>query len=232
MTSATAIAALPPEPAPGELLSPASQAQAGGGGGRERPAPSRGSFALAVDELVVARARRGDLMALEQLYRLFSTPVHTLARRLCRTRQDAEDVLQETFLELVRSISRFRGEGSFAGWVRRIAASKALMRLRSQGAFVFTELSPAEGEFAAGAFERLAVAPRASIERVDLETALDTLTDTARAVLWLHDVEGYSHDEIAAMTGKSASFSKSQLARSHARLRALLAPPEEGEQCT
>jgi RNA polymerase sigma-70 factor (ECF subfamily) len=55
--------------------------------------------------------------------------------------------------------------------------------------------------------------------RMDLETALESLSETSRAVVWLHDVEGYTHEEIAGMMGRTASFSKSQLARAHARLR-------------
>jgi RNA polymerase sigma factor (sigma-70 family) len=174
------------------------------------------TFSVTVDEVTVVRARKGDLGALEALFRTFETPVYNLARRVCRTPQDAEDVLQETFLEVVRSVARFRGEGSLAGWVRRIAVTKALMRLRAQRS------RPVEHElddetvdgsgFSAGSLA-------AAMARVDLDNALGRLPDTARAVMWLHDVEGYNHDEIGALWGKSPSFSKSQLARAYARLR-------------
>jgi len=190
------------------------------------------SFSVTVDELVIARAKRGDGEALEALYRTFETPVYTLARRLTRTRHDAEDVVQDTFLELVRSIGSFRGDGSLAGWVRKVAASKALQRLRKQGARFAEE--PLPDEFADGSVDgRTATAPLVTAaERVDLRTAVEDLSETARAVLWLHDVEGYSHEEIAAMVGKTASFSKSQLARAHARLRNVLAPAVREEPCT
>jgi len=190
------------------------------------------SFAVSVDETTVARAKAGDEAALEELFRRFETPVYSLARRLTRSTHDAEDVLQETFLEVVRSIRRFRGDGSLAGWIRRVAASKALMKLRRRRG---SALEEALSEDLADA--GLAVAPEGSAsssaaERVDLETALGRLSAVARAVIWLHDVEGYSHDEIAAMAGKTASFSKSQLARAHARLRELLAPRVREEPCT
>jgi RNA polymerase sigma-70 factor (ECF subfamily) len=177
-----------------------------------------------LDELVLARARAGEDAALERVYRHFETLVYTIARRLTPTPHDAEDVLQETFLEVVRSVSRFRGDGSFTGWIRRVAASKALMRLRQRTS------RPLEDELP----EELADAPADAVglpERLDLESALARLPAVARAVIWLHDVEGYSHDEIATLMGRTASFSKSQLARAHARLRALLAPPAEGP-CT
>jgi RNA polymerase sigma-70 factor (ECF subfamily) len=192
--------------------------------------PSR--FELQVDELLVARAKRGEHAALEAIYRAFEGSVYTLARRMCHTPHDAEDVVQETFLEVVRSIPRFRGEGSFAGWVRRIAASKALQKLRWESARPLADVSADEldeaPEYVARGHEASVNAPA----RVDLEAALARLSDTTRAVIWLHEVEGYSHDEIAALTGMTASFSKSQLARAYARLRVFLSAPAREEPCT
>ncbi|MGH7350191.1 MAG: RNA polymerase sigma factor [Candidatus Rokuibacteriota bacterium] len=78
---------------------------------------------LAIPDILVARAKAGDEEALEALYRAFEAPVYSLARRMLRRPEDAEDVLQETFLEVVRSIRGFRGEGHLWGWIRRIAAS-------------------------------------------------------------------------------------------------------------
>src|SRR2546422_7824874 len=90
------------------------------------------TISLAVPDILVARAKSGDLEALEALYRAFETPVYNLALRVLRRPEDAEDVLQETFLEVVRSIKLFRGEGHLWGWIRQIAASKALMRIRQE----------------------------------------------------------------------------------------------------
>jgi RNA polymerase sigma factor (sigma-70 family) len=168
------------------------------------------SLLLADAESVVALARAGDEAALERLYRAFEAPVYSLARRICRTTEDAEDVLQETFFEVCRSIGRYREEGSLWGWIRTIAASKALMRLRRNKYRDTDELQ-----------EDAVVGPRRedTALRMDLEAALERLSETSRAVVWLHDVEGYTHDEIAGMMGKTPSFSKSQLARAHQRLR-------------
>lgn len=175
------------------------------------------AVAVAFDEALVARARSGDLEALEALYRAFEVPVYNLARRMCRTAEDAEDVLQETFLEVVRSIKRYRGDGSLWGWVRTVAASKALMRLRRQKYRDADEYDEQSGVGIAASGRTDPVH-----ERMDLEVALARLSDTARAVVWLHDVEGYTHEEIAELMGKTVSFSKSQLARAHARLRSWL----------
>ena len=83
------------------------------------------TISLAVPDILVARAKTGDLEALEALYRAFETPVYNLALRMLRVPEEAEDVLQETFLEVVRSIKQYRGEGHLWGWVRQIAVSKA-----------------------------------------------------------------------------------------------------------
>ena len=194
------------------------------GRGAVQPVTRRASTAV-LDELVLARARAGDDEALERVFRHFEAPLYTLARRLTRTPHDAEDVVQETFLEVVRSISRFRGEGSFAGWIRKVAARKALMRLRRQTS------RPSEDELTEDLVDASAAATAAVPERLDLEAALARLSVAARAVIWLHDVEGYSHEEIGTLMSRTSSFSKSQLARAHARLRAMLAPPGE-DPCT
>ena len=88
------------------------------------------SYLLSDAESVVARVRVGDPAALEILYRAYEAPVFNLARRICRSVEDAEDVLQDTFFEVYRSIGQYRGDGPLWGWIRRVAASKALMRLR------------------------------------------------------------------------------------------------------
>lgn len=170
------------------------------------------SFPLADADAVVARARSGDPEALEQIFLAFQAPVYNLARRICRTVEDAEDVLQETFLEVAKSIRRYRGDGSLWAWVRTIASSKALMRLRRNkyrdADELYDDVMPTRRE------DRHL--------RMDLEAALERLPEMSRAVVWLHDVEGYTHGEIGRMMGKSVSFSKSQLARAHARLRGWL----------
>ena len=175
------------------------------------------TISLAVPDVLIARAKTGDVEALEALYRAFETPVYNLARRILRSPEDAEDVLQETFLEVVRSIRSFRGEGHLWSWIRQIASSKALMHIRRHHVR------------AEEAFDEEATAgspPVGVPARVDLERAFERLSETSRAVVWFHDVEGYTHEEIAEMMGKTVSFSKSQLARAHARLRRLL--EEEG----
>ena len=167
------------------------------------------AYRLADAEAVLPRLRAGDPEAQEALFRAFEAPVYSLARRICRTTEDAEDVLQETFIEVFRSIGQFRGQGSIWGWVRTVASSKALMRLRRNK---YRDTDDLVDDVAPMKREDTAL-------RMDLEAALERLSETSRAVVWLHDVEGYTHEEIAAQMDRTASFSKSQLARAHARLR-------------
>lgn len=165
---------------------------------------------LAEARSLVARARAGDIGALEQLYRAYEAGVYTLARRLTKTAEDAEDVLQETFLEVCRSLKSWRGDGSLWGWVRTIAASKAMMRYRREKV---RETEVLDDESTVG------VAREDVPLRLDLEAAMTRLPERTRAVVWLHDVEGYTHEEIAELMGMTTSFSKSQLARAHQKLR-------------
>lgn len=172
------------------------------------------SEALAIESAQIARARAGDLEALETVYRAFEGPVYTIGRRICGNEEDAEDVLQDTFLEVCRSIGGFRGDGSLWGWIRQVAVSKALMLLRRERKRTTRSLFSGDGT--PGWPGGRTPDPSAP---VDLEAALGRLPPVTRAVLWLHDVEGYTHEEIGEMMGKTASFSKSQLSRAHRRLR-------------
>ncbi len=174
----------------------------------------------ASDDLLIARAKRGDGEALESLYRLHEGRVYNLARRICRKPEDAEEVLQETFVELARSLPSFRGDGSFAGWIRRIAVTKALMRLRHDRLRAADSLEDATASDLQSAHHFHEQARGNA--RLDLESALNSLPAMTRAVVWLHDVEGYTHEEIAELSGRSVSFSKSRLARAHDRLRSSL----------
>jgi RNA polymerase sigma factor (sigma-70 family) len=176
-----------------------------------------------VDAAVLVRAQRGDRAAHARLYETFAGMVFTLARRIVASNALAEDVLQETFVEVLRKIGTYRGEAEFRFWVKRIAINKCLSYLRSS-----RERRRTDDGDAALAF----VHARETVldEQVALARALDALPDVARAVVWLHDVEGYTHKEIGRMMGYTTSFSKSQLARAHERLRSLLrGEPDESE---
>ena len=168
---------------------------------------------IQVEPAVLLRAQQGDMEAHAGLYATYSRRVYTLARRMLVSPALAEDVLQETFVEVIRKIHTYRGEAELGHWIRRIVVNKCLMLLRSSW-----ESKRADGEAMP---EPVATEPPTALG-IDLEQALAELKPTARAVVWLHDVEGYTHKEIGKAMGRTASFSKSQLARAHDRLRVLL----------
>jgi len=131
-------------------------------------------------------------------------------------------------VDVLASLGQYEGRGSFAGWVRAITVRRCLMHLRSPWRRALRWARAADD---AGAEAVPTVEPASGGDAVDLERALARLGDTARAVVWLHDVEGYTHAEIGALLGGTASFSKSQLARAHARLRELLEPEGMKTSC-
>ncbi len=178
---------------------------------------TRSSFAIDLPETLVVRAMRRDASAFEQIYRKFERPVFTLALRLTGEREEAQDVLQDTMLKLFDRIHEFRGDSPFWGWLRQIAVNEALMRLRKRGRQPYTDdIDEAELE------SHETLLPPAAADAALLARTLAGLPDATRSVLWLYHAEGYTHDEIAGLMGKTTSFSKSQLARGTRRLRELL----------
>lgn len=173
-----------------------------------------------IDAALLRRAKTGDMTAHAELYRILAPSVYTLACRMLGARALAEDVLQETFLEVIRGIDAYRGDGEIGAWVKRIAVTKCLMHVRSSWHTRRVEGMNVDA-LPCGR------PPAPLDERAALERALGTLSATARAVVWLHDVEGYTHEEIGNLMQRTASFSKSQLARAHERLRSALESTEE-----
>lgn len=186
---------------------------------------------IQIEPAIVKRAARGDAKAHEILYRAYSAPVYSVCLRFTRVPAQAEDLLQETFIEVIRSITQFRGDAPIGMWIRRIAISKALMFLRSAWHKRGQSL---DDDWEEMTFEsRPAVQGSARHEQaMDLDAALADLPPVSRAVVWLHDVEGYTHKEIADLMGKSESFSKSQLSRAYQRLRPLLDAEIERKDAT
>lgn len=175
------------------------------------------SFAIDVPKALLDRARAGEQAAFEQLYRWFERPIFTLAVRLTGQREEAQDILQDTMLKLFDRLGEFRGDSPFWGWLRQIAVNESLMLLRRRGRFL-AEDGIDESELAS---TDLMLPPRAADAAI-LGQALARLPGATRSVIWLYHAEGYTHEEIANATGKSISFSKSQLARGTRKLRSLL----------
>ncbi len=176
---------------------------------------------IQIDPGIVKRAARGDVRAHEIIYRAFSAPVYSICLRFTRVPANAEDLLQETFVEIIRSIAAFRGEAPLGSWIRRIAVTKALMFLRSAWHSRGQSLDDDFEEVTQGRPQSHGISGHPE-HAIDLDAALGRLPSVSRAVVWLHDVEGFTHKEIAGLMGKTESFSKSQLSRAYQRLRPFL----------
>ncbi|MDA0707291.1 MAG: RNA polymerase sigma factor [Proteobacteria bacterium] len=177
---------------------------------------------IQIDPAIVQRAARGDVRAHEIIYRAFATPVYSLCLRFTRVPAHAEDLAQETFIEIMRSIAKFPGEAALGSWIRRIAVSKALMFLRSAWTAKIQALGDDWEETTAGDAASHGISRRPD-DALDLDAALANLPTVGRTIVWLHDVEGFTHKEIAKLMGRTESFSKSQLSRAYQRLRPMLA---------
>ena len=180
---------------------------------------------------VLVRARAGDEAAQAEIYAALAPAAFGLIRRLAGNRALADDLFQETMLTLYQRLRDFRGEAPLGAWVRQIAVTRCLMYLRSP--WHRARLLASRDEDSDDWYEsHLPTTAAASAESLDVERALASLTPTARAVVWLFEVEGYSHEEIARSFGRSVSFSKSQLARAHSRLREWFEPRVDRQTCT
>ena len=186
---------------------------------------------IPIPEELIARARAGDETAQAGIYRALAPAVFSLVRRLVGNRAVAEDLFQDTMMVLFQRLGDFRGEAPLGAWLRQIAVTRCLMYLRSPWHRARLDWD-AHDRDAVLHGTLLPVTPATSPDALDVERALATLTPVGRAVVWLFEVEGYSHEEIARLFGRSVSFSKSQLARALARLRQGLAPQEDQETCT
>jgi len=177
---------------------------------------SQSPFDIELDEVTLARARRGDMGACEQIFRKFHQPSYSVAYRICQCRELSQEVTQEAFITAFRKIRQFRGDAPFWGWLRRVVINHAISSLRKLPKSEAIELqdyhAPCNGEH-----EQIGLS-------MDLESALARLGRDDRAIVWLHDVEGYNHGEIARLFGKTESFSKTRLSRARSKLRELLNP--------
>ena len=178
---------------------------------------------------MLLRACAGDEAARAAIYTALAPATLTLIRRMVGQRALAEDIFQDTMMILYERLPQFRREAPLGAWLRQVAVSRCLMYLRSP--WRRARLCLEGVELLAAPDEANLVTPAYRCDSIDVERALASLGPTARAVVWMYEVEGYSHQEIAREFGRSVSFSKSQLARAHVRLRAWLEPQDDRPSC-
>ncbi len=196
---------------------------------RQKPGPSlptahadNSHMTILPEQELVRRILRGDTRSEEQLYRLFSVPMFRVCLRYARDRAEAEDMLQEGFLQVFADLRDFRFEGSLEGWIRRIIVRTALRQLRQRHGFEqLTEetLAQETADQALLSEDSATLAENALIARL-----MQQLPAGYRTVLNLFAIEGYSHEEIAGLLGINVGTSRSQLHKARAQLKKLLYP--------
>ena len=154
--------------------------------------------------------RRDPVQQLEQIYHDHADAVFSLAYRITRSREDAEDVLQDLFVGLPRALERYHEQGRLESWLKRIAARLALIRLRTRRRRAEVELTPAD--------EPSLVGPH-PLDAIELERAIGSLREQYRVVFVLREIEGFTHQEIGELLGISAANSAQRLARAWTQLR-------------
>lgn len=177
------------------------------------------------EQEAIARAQQGDAECFEALYGLHKRRVYSLCLRMTGNTAEAEDLTQEAFLQLYRKIATFRGESAFSTWLHRLSVNVVLMHLRKKGLPEVSLEESLEPQQEDGPRKDVGTRDNVlagSIDRVNLERAVESLPPGYRIIFVLHDVEGYEHNEIAEMMGCSIGNSKSQLHKARMKLRDLL----------
>ena len=183
------------------------------------------SFAdIHLDAGIARGLQRGDRRAQAVAYRLLSPTVMGMAVRILQDEGLAQEVVQDTFVELIDKAASLKDPEAVVGWVRRVAVNHCYMRLRSPW-----HKRRSSEDSAPEQRDHMSDGERLEGYR-DIERALGTLPAETRLVIWLHDVEGYTHREIGELTGQTASYSKSQLARGYAKLSEILRDHGDGPE--
>jgi RNA polymerase sigma factor (sigma-70 family) len=170
-----------------------------------------------VDAETVRRAQAGDRAAFDTIYHCTVGRVYAVCLRMSEDRQNAERLTQDAFVRAWQNLASFRGDSAFTSWLHRLAVNVVLEDRRSTG----RRHLRVENVEDPGIFER-GTPPAMVGERIDLERAIARLPVRARTVLVLFDVEGYSQDEIARLTGTAVGTVKAQLHRARKLLREML----------
>jgi RNA polymerase sigma-70 factor, ECF subfamily len=167
---------------------------------------------------LLRRAQAGEVVAFAELYRTNVGRIHALCLRLTGRRDEAEDATQEAFVRAWRGLTSFRGDSAFSTWLFRIAVNVVLATRRSRARQRLADLSTDE---LADQVPQTRGCPALA---ADLETAIRALPAGARTAFVLHEIEGYSHQEAASLTGLATGTLKAQLHRARRLLREALAP--------
>ena len=172
-----------------------------------------------LQEYLIDRCLQHDRQAQRELYRLYADAMFTVCVRMLKDRAQAQDALQEAFVDAFTKLHTFRREASFGSWLKRIVINRCLAELKKAKRLPLTDT---EEEELAQIPERDTDEPNWDYEVRTIKATVQELPDGARTVLNLYLFEGYSHKEIAAILNVTVSTSKAQYSKAKKRLRKLL----------
>lgn len=186
------------------------------------PARPESTFRATEDEALVRELRDGAPGALRRLFDAHAPRLWRLLYRVTGDYDDAHDLTQEAILHALRKIHRYDGRGSFAGWIARLGLNVARdeLRKRRRRAERLTRAPPAAPM----------PSPGDPLIAARVQAAMDALTEDERMVVVMHELEGYTHEEIGAALGIAAGSARSRLSRARARLRERLGTLNEQEE--
>jgi RNA polymerase sigma factor (sigma-70 family) len=163
---------------------------------------------------LIAGCIAGDRVMQEELYNRFAPKMYAVCLRYANNSDDAQDLLQEGFIKVYKNIHRFRAEGSFEGWIRRVFINSSIEHLRKKSAKLMTVSEKEEGTI-----EDTDISALDSMAEKDIIKLIQELSPGYRTVFNLYVIEGFAHKEIAEQLGISEGTSKSQLARAKSILQ-------------
>ncbi|MBU2972124.1 RNA polymerase sigma factor [Pseudoalteromonas sp. C2R02] len=179
-------------------------------------------FQKQLSQVVIDQAIEGDMSALEVVYLTYADACFSLAYRISQDQTLAQDIVHEAFIKIMNKICNFNNDGSFAGWIRRILVNETINRVKSNSILKLVADTEVEESASNDLFDFNWL-----ITCHDLDEILKNLPTQSRAVLLLHQVEGYTHKEIADLYGKSESYSKVTLSRAYKSLKLIVLEQEK-----
>jgi RNA polymerase sigma factor (sigma-70 family) len=173
-----------------------------------------------IHQEIIDNCRKGDRKAQYQLYRLYYRNMYNISLRILNDRQEAEDIMQESFLSAFEKIDSYSGEVSFGAWLKKIVINRSLDALKKRK-IILTDIDEVEGQIPVVDDDEDS-REQVRLQAEEIHRCIRLLPDGYRIVLSLYLIEGYDHEEIAEILNISPSTSRSQYTRARSRLYALL----------
>jgi RNA polymerase sigma-70 factor (ECF subfamily) len=171
-----------------------------------------------IHQELIEKCRKNDQKAQLEIYKLYYKPMYNTSLRILNHEAEAEDVMQESFLDAFRKIDEYKGEGSFGGWLRRIVVNNSIDTLKKR-----KEMLPLENNFLEQADDTDSATEQVEYKVEEIKKAIPLLPEEHRTILSLFLFEGYDHEEIAQILKITNNASRTRYSRARGKLLKILA---------